>query len=930
MTDNSLLAAALDDARRGIPVFPCHPADKRPLTRNGFKDATTDEQQIRAWWQQWPDALIGMRRRARCPRAPASAAANRGRKHDTADNPKGFNAAVLAIIDFLGGDRRTGMCRCPIHDDSNPSLSVSNGDKVRVVLHCFGCKRDPEIIDYLRRNNAWPSSEHFSTEQAAATNDEKRAPDERRQYALNIYNAVKNSYGPRLGKLLLLKHYFEPRGLAEVPSTAMIIMPWWWVRGTGASRDETLPSPNVGMLLPIVDKSGRFQGMHVTWLNDTLSDKREEEPQRQTYGLLKGNFVELDQLDYQHPLDKLIIAEGIETAQAARQLTALLGERLFAIAAGGSNLANVNPPEAKEYIICVDADDNDAGLKRAGMLAQCLVGHVVRIAMPDRPEGGKSGYDWNDALLDAQGDEAKLKELARAIEEAPTFDQVMTKEEKREVRLNALAVLKLEDPLAYEAEREAAGRDLKTRRSVLDDEVERRCKLLKEQRERERTKPTPVNMELLEASAREIIECDDVLELFARDCARTIAGEKVNLKMLMVVGTSRLFEHKAAMNAALKGPSAGGKSEVREAVVKFFPPEDVVAFTSLSPSALLYHEEDYAHKILSMGEAQDREEIKFQDALLRQLMSEGKLRHLVVQKVGNKLVSVTVEKNGPCAFMVTTTKNKLHPENETRLNSLEIDDSQAQTAKVIEKVALNEGLNLGAVESGFYKRWHDHQRWLKAGETRVQVPFSVALSHLVGSTKLARSVRLRRDFGQLVRAIKVHALLHRAQRKRNEDGEIVAEIHRDYGSIRTLMKDLLSTAAEMKVRQQTLDTVEAVQQVCARNAGDGEATVRQVAELLNLDRSTTRRRLYAAEDLELVVNVEKREQHENQPNQPRRMGRYRPTGQRLEAVAELLPTPDVLKQTYQEERRERQRTQAQSLSPEYPRNRVHRRTGGAN
>jgi len=425
MTDNSLLAAALDDARRGIPVFPCHPADKRPLTRNGFKDATTDEQQIRAWWQQWPDALIGMRRRARCPRAPASAAANRGRKHDTADNPKGFNAAVLAIIDFLGGDRRTGMCRCPIHDDSNPSLSVSNGDKVRV---------------------------HFSTEQAAATNDEKRAPDERRQYALNIYNAVKNSYGPRLGKLLLLKHYFEPRGLAEVPSTAMIIMPWWWVRGTGASRDETLPSPNVGMLLPIVDKSGRFQGMHVTWLNDTLSDKREEEPQRQTYGLLKGNFVELDQLDYQHPLDKLIIAEGIETAQAARQLTALLGERLFAIAAGGSNLANVNPPEAKEYIICVDADDNDAGLKRAGMLAQCLVGHVVRIAMPDRPEGGKSGYDWNDALLDAQGDEAKLKELARAIEEAPTFDQVMTKEEKREVRLNALAVLKLEDPLAYEAD----------------------------------------------------------------------------------------------------------------------------------------------------------------------------------------------------------------------------------------------------------------------------------------------------------------------------------------------------------------------------------------------------------------------------------------------------------------------------------------------
>ena len=50
-TDNSLMAAALDHARRGIPVFPCHPADKGPLTRNGFKDASTDERQIRTWWQ---------------------------------------------------------------------------------------------------------------------------------------------------------------------------------------------------------------------------------------------------------------------------------------------------------------------------------------------------------------------------------------------------------------------------------------------------------------------------------------------------------------------------------------------------------------------------------------------------------------------------------------------------------------------------------------------------------------------------------------------------------------------------------------------------------------------------------------------------------------------------------------------------------------
>jgi Bifunctional DNA primase/polymerase, N-terminal len=55
----SELEAALEYARMGIPVFPCNPLDKRPLTPNGFKDATTDEAQIRAWWLKRPNAMIG-------------------------------------------------------------------------------------------------------------------------------------------------------------------------------------------------------------------------------------------------------------------------------------------------------------------------------------------------------------------------------------------------------------------------------------------------------------------------------------------------------------------------------------------------------------------------------------------------------------------------------------------------------------------------------------------------------------------------------------------------------------------------------------------------------------------------------------------------------------------------------------------------------
>ncbi|HPC65299.1 MAG TPA: bifunctional DNA primase/polymerase [Anaerohalosphaeraceae bacterium] len=57
---NDILHAALDYAQRGIPVFPCQVSNKAPLTRNGFKDASVGIEQIKCWWANHPDAIIGM------------------------------------------------------------------------------------------------------------------------------------------------------------------------------------------------------------------------------------------------------------------------------------------------------------------------------------------------------------------------------------------------------------------------------------------------------------------------------------------------------------------------------------------------------------------------------------------------------------------------------------------------------------------------------------------------------------------------------------------------------------------------------------------------------------------------------------------------------------------------------------------------------
>ena len=52
---NATLLQALAFAARGYPVLPCQPGQKTPATRHGVRDATTDPDQITAWFGRHPD-----------------------------------------------------------------------------------------------------------------------------------------------------------------------------------------------------------------------------------------------------------------------------------------------------------------------------------------------------------------------------------------------------------------------------------------------------------------------------------------------------------------------------------------------------------------------------------------------------------------------------------------------------------------------------------------------------------------------------------------------------------------------------------------------------------------------------------------------------------------------------------------------------------
>jgi hypothetical protein len=514
----------------------------------------------------------------------------------------------------------------------------------------------------------------------------------------------------------------------------------------------------------------------------------------------------------------------------------------------------------RDVVILVDADA--IGRAHGAKVARALAGTAKSVKVVDLFPDHVDGHDVSDWLAsDPTGER-----LAQVIKDAPPWEAAKgaAGDEER------IADLALMTPLAYARERKEAAAAIGIGAGELDGIVraQRRSRPPAEE-------PQPLDAADLRQKAKRIIANTRVLDLFATDLRRDIAGEEINGKLLYLVATSRLFPK--PMHGAIKGTSAGGKSEIRKKILEFFPPEDVISFTSLSEKALLYFEGGFAHKILSMGEAMATEEQAFQDYLLRELMSAGRLDYPTCQKLGDgQILTVMITKEGPVSFLVTTTKAKLHPENETRMLSLEIDDSERQTKAVLRKIAASgDGMTEGDLEE-----WRDFQRWLGTGDREISIPFADSLAELIPPA----AVRLRRDFGQVLTAIDAHTLLHREHRPRNDRGDIVADIDNDYRAIYQLMASILAEGAGVAVNPAMVETIDAVNLATAAMLNDTGATAQDIGKILRLDKSAARRRLIKAKDEGYVTNLETRRMMQ---------GKYRVTQQAVEKLG-ILPTPEEL------------------------------------
>ena len=276
--------------------------------------------------------------------------------------------------------------------------------------------------------------------------------------------------------------------------------------------------------------------------------------------------------------------------------------------------------------------------------------------------------------------------------------------------------------------------------------------------------------------------------------------------------TSRLLDKQ--VSAGVKGHSASGKSYTVETVDQILPREAYLEFTAMSEQALVYSTEEYAHRTLIVYEVtalREGVEDDMTSYFVRSLLSEGRIDYPVtVRAKDGGFTTKKIVKEGPTNLIFTTTKTRVHAENETRILSLATDDSREQTGGCCPSSPMR------ATVAATWSRGTTSNCGCAGAEHRVTIPYAQQLARLVPPV----AVRLRRDFGSLLALIRAHAILHQASRQRDDDGRIIAALD-DYAVVRELVADTIAEGVGATVSATVRETVAAVAELAAKRGRHG-------------------------------------------------------------------------------------------------------------
>ncbi len=331
----------------------------------------------------------------------------------------------------------------------------------------------------------------------------------------------------------------------------------------------------------------------------------------------------------------------------------------------------------------------------------------------------------------------------------------------------------------------------------------------------------------------------DLLKRFQQDVEQAgLVGEERNAKTVFLAAVSAKLD--SPLHVTAQGSSAAGKNWLTGRVAEFLPPESRKFISGMTPKTLMHAgEHEFEHMAVFVAE---QEGVNGADYAIRTFQSEKIIQWEFVEKGNDGIKKKTTRVKGPAAFITCTTRNMLHPENETRLLFVHMDESAEQTRRINKRQAVEAAQGTAAVPPELFEKWHEHLRSLK--ETSVRILFAPQLAECFP----AESVRSRRDFPKVVALIEVSAYLHQHQRHRDSEGNIVA-VPQDYFIAKDVFEHCYRTGPDAAIA----DLIGAVEQLPPRKE---EFTVADLMEKLGWRKSKTYSVLSRTEELGYIAKAE--------------------------------------------------------------------------
>jgi hypothetical protein len=397
---------------------------------------------------------------------------------------------------------------------------------------------------------------------------------------------------------------------------------------------------------------------------------------------------------------------------------------------------------------------------------------------------------------------------------------------------------------------------------------------------------------------RELAEAPDLMDRVVKQVqSMGVVNEDELITLLYVSATSRVLQ--SPINPLVKGSSSGGKSYTTTRTLELIGSGFVNYLTSSSALSLVYDERPLSHTVLVVFEATQlqADEYGMFAMLLRTLISEGKIVHQTTiddpgSSTGRR--AVRVEREGPISLMITATGD-LHAENETRMLSYRVTESQEQTRGVIESLSVR--ATGASSQSLDLAPFHDLQRWIALGPNDAVIPFAPNIAAGIPPSM----VRFRRDVGSLFSFIKACAILHQAQRGIDSQGRVVASVA-DYRVAYPIFTKVLAQSSGLMATENVRAVVELIAaRADALTSHKGkskfaragaieksiglEITSEQIGTATGIGKSAAHRAVRKAIDLGFLNNNEIR------PGKPYRLVLKNSID---DAAPDLLPHPDSI------------------------------------